>query len=519
MSAAATLVPPLAPPREWFQDPKLKAVTPLVVTPEGRVYGHLASWNSCHLESNALGQQCVRAPRSRNGYAGFHTGYVTTANGSDIPVGRIVAGAPHSDPVWGLDATLVHYSHSGWVGADVRAGEDQFGVWVAGALRPDVTPEQVRALKASPLSGDWRTDRVSGELELVAALAVNSPGFAVPRPQALVASTGAVQSIFAVGAVARDLASLRNRAVSLKLEVLGMRVDAIRRGAGVPAPRTKPRPAPRRQAAELAAIVSGFRESALVASLSDPHAPVQAWSGVIGSEGKLTGDGRLIAMDALQWARFPLPLRWVAADVGGHDGAVVVGKIDAITRGSNGQILASGQIDLGSPQGQEVARLIAGGYLSGVSMDLDTVDSTTAQVTTQTATGTTTQPASVTSAGRVRGATIVQIPAFDEARIALTGTPKNAPPSLPPVDSGAPEPAPSVAAVPDDDSGAHDSGSFALDCGCSDTLAAVSGPLPYVLTGSQPTRPGDLPDLSDAAFFPPLESFPGVGPVPTHRQN
>jgi hypothetical protein len=519
MSALATVAPPVAPPRAWFQDPKLKALTPLVVTPEGQVFGHLASWSSCHLESNALGQQCVRAPRSRNGYAGFHLGYVTTADGSDIPVGRIVAGAPHSDPVWGLDATLVHYSHSGWVGADVRAGEDQFGVWVAGALRPDVTPEQVRALKASPLSGDWRTDRISGELELVAALAVNSPGFAVPRPQALVASTGAVQSIFAVGTVARDSTEAAKRRREVKFKVIGFQMDGIRRGAGLPAPRTKPRPAPRRQAAELAAIVAGFRESALIASMGTPAASVQPWEGTIGAEGTLTGDGRLIALDALTWAQFPLPLRWAPADVGGHDGAVIVGRIDSVTRGPNGQILAKGVIDLGSAAGQEVARLIKAGMLSGVSMDLDAVDTTTAHVSTQTKGGTTTQPAAVTSAGRVRAATLVAIPAFDQARIGLVGEPTNAPPSLPPADSGTPEPAPSVPAHPDDDSGAEDGGSFALDCGCSDTLAAVSAPLSYVLTGSQPNPPGDLADLSDAAAFPPLEAFPGAEPVPTHRHN
>jgi hypothetical protein len=482
-------------------------LTPLVVTSEGYIYGHLASWRSCHLASKELGSQCITAPRSRNGYAGFHTGYVTTADGTDIATGRIVAGAPHADPVWGLNSTLIHYSHSGWVGADVRVGEDKFGIWVAGALRSDVTPEQVRALKASPLSGDWRTDPTTGQLELVCALAVNSPGFSVPRPMALIASTGAIQSIFAVGSVGRDLAAVRDRVVRLKGEVLALRVDAMRRGAGRPVPRSKPRPVPRRNVAALAARVAGFRESALIASMSAPSASVQPWTGVIGAEGALTGDGRLIALDALAWAAFPLPLRWVPADVGGHDGAVVVGRIDSVTRGQNGAINAAGVIDLGSPQGQEVARLIAAGFLSGVSMDLDTVDSAPAQVTTQSKAGPSTQPASVTSAGRVRGATIVQSPAFDEARIALTGEPTNAPPSLPAEDSGAPA-----------DSG-DDSDSFALDCGCTDNLAAVREPMSYVLTGAEPTPPGDLPDLGDSTAFPPLDSFPGVGPAPTHNNN
>jgi hypothetical protein len=59
--------------------------------------------------------------------------------------------------------------------ADVTAGEDDFGIWVAGALRPGLRAEDVRALMASDVSGDWR--RIGGSLELVAVLAVNVPGF------------------------------------------------------------------------------------------------------------------------------------------------------------------------------------------------------------------------------------------------------------------------------------------------------------------------------------------------------
>ena len=59
----------------------------------------------------------------------------------------------------------------------------------------------LRALRASPLSGDWRA--AAGGLEMVAVLAVNTPGFPVPRPAALVAS-GAVVSLTAAGMVSRE---------------------------------------------------------------------------------------------------------------------------------------------------------------------------------------------------------------------------------------------------------------------------------------------------------------------------
>jgi hypothetical protein len=132
----------------------------------------------------------------------FHLGALTTAEGTEVSVGRLIAGIPHADPMWGVGAVFGHYySDTSKVAADVRAGEDAYGIWVAGALRPDISELAVRVLKASPLSGDWREDR-RGRLELTAALAVNAPGFSIPRPTALVASMGNITSMFAVGLVA-----------------------------------------------------------------------------------------------------------------------------------------------------------------------------------------------------------------------------------------------------------------------------------------------------------------------------
>mgnify|MGYP003423519630 FL=1 len=61
----------------------------------------------------------------------------------------------------------------------VRAGEDDHGIWVVGTLVDDLAPKAIATLRRSPLSGDWR--RIGGGLELVAALAVNVPGFPIPR--------------------------------------------------------------------------------------------------------------------------------------------------------------------------------------------------------------------------------------------------------------------------------------------------------------------------------------------------
>lgn len=179
------------PPRVWFDDPGLSQPTALTVTDDGRVYGHLAVWGTCH---TGIADACVTPPRSRSGYAYFRVGAVLCDDGSEVAVGRLTADTTHAGRRLSATDTAAHYEHSGAAVADVAAGEDEHGIWVAGALRAGVSDEQVAALRASPLSGDWRT--IGGTLELVAALAVNSPGFPVPR--ALVAS-GRTRALQAAG--------------------------------------------------------------------------------------------------------------------------------------------------------------------------------------------------------------------------------------------------------------------------------------------------------------------------------
>jgi len=167
---------PVEPPRAWFDNPKLVGKTPLTVTPDGKVYGHIAAWGECHRDF-ASRNECVLAPRSRKGYEPFHLGTVYTAEGEPVRVGKIVMDTRHADIGLGYTAAAIHYDHTGDEVAVVRAGEDDHGIWVAGSVVPEATPSKVAKLRRSPISGDWR--RVDGNLELTAALAVNVPAFPV----------------------------------------------------------------------------------------------------------------------------------------------------------------------------------------------------------------------------------------------------------------------------------------------------------------------------------------------------
>lgn len=158
-----------------FHDPQLREPTPLHMTEDGRIVGHLALWKDCHM---GVGNACVTPPASRTGYALFHVSEVPTDSGP-LAVGRLTVGGGHADPKLGVQPTIEHYDDAGAAFALVRAGEDAHGIWVSGIPAPHATDAQVQLGLSSPLSGDWR--RHGGNLELVAALSVNTPGFPVPR--------------------------------------------------------------------------------------------------------------------------------------------------------------------------------------------------------------------------------------------------------------------------------------------------------------------------------------------------
>lgn len=189
---------PTAPPESWFKDPGLTSPTALVIEDDGRVYGHIAAWGTCHI--GQIGK-CVEPPTSPSNYAYFRTGALQTAEGTSVAVGHLTMDTGHAGPRDSASQAAAHYDNTGYVFADVAAGEDAYGIWVAGSLRPGVPAERVRVARSAPISGDWRTIR--GSLELVGALAVNVPGFPVPRPRGLLAS-GEVKSLQASGVVAHD---------------------------------------------------------------------------------------------------------------------------------------------------------------------------------------------------------------------------------------------------------------------------------------------------------------------------
>lgn len=185
---------PTSPPADWFTNPALKGEQALHVAPDGRIVGHIATWKTCHV---GRADTCVTAPISPSDYAYFHTGEVTTDGGERIAVGQLTLGTGHAAMSENARGAMAHYDDTGSAVADIRVGEDSYGIWCAGAVRPGITGQQIRELCASAPSGDWR--RINGALELVAVLCVNVPGFPVPRTNARVASGAETALVAAPG--------------------------------------------------------------------------------------------------------------------------------------------------------------------------------------------------------------------------------------------------------------------------------------------------------------------------------
>lgn len=187
----------------FFTDPEFTEPTLPHITADGRIQGHLAAFNVCHI---GIQDTCVMAPRSQTDYAWFHTSPpVKTTDGSKAKVGRLTVGGGHAGPRMGVGPAVAHYDDVGTAFALVHVGEDEHGIWFSGVPAPGATQRQIAQGLSAPLSGDWR--RVGGNLELVAALAVNTPGFPIVASGATDAHDAPMSLVAAIGPC-RDKAAL-----------------------------------------------------------------------------------------------------------------------------------------------------------------------------------------------------------------------------------------------------------------------------------------------------------------------
>ena len=142
---------------------------------------------------------------------------------------------------------------------------------------------------------------------------------------------------------------------------------------------------------------------------------------VLAPEGVATGDQRMFKIGALSNRELPVPLSYQYQSTDGHGGSVVIGRIDEIWKDERNFVLGRGVFNMNEPMAQRVVEDIANGFTRGLSVDVDDIEVDVQELADDSALDTGKMPLQVFSKARIAGATVVSIPAFQEAYIALGG--------------------------------------------------------------------------------------------------
>ena len=190
--AALTAAAPTYP-AAWFEQPNLDQITPITVTEDGRVFGHIATHDTCHVGHRDV---CMTAPFDESGFPHFNRYLFETEPGQHVQVGRLTVGHgqytnrcaccrgndDHCCNHVSAAAAMAHHDQLATV-AWVRAFEDQANnaIVITGVVDPGASVEDLRALGRRRVSGDWRD--IGGGLSLVEVLVLSreKPGFPLPR--------------------------------------------------------------------------------------------------------------------------------------------------------------------------------------------------------------------------------------------------------------------------------------------------------------------------------------------------
>lgn len=140
------------PPAEWFERPSwLAAGQRITVTDDGQVAGYFYEAGQCIVHMH---DACPQP--SPTGYAAFHQQEVQTEEGAMVRVGAIGNVGGHASPFSDVSTAARHYADPSCQMIVCRAGDDEHGGWIAGALVPGLTHADVALVRRSALSGDWR---------------------------------------------------------------------------------------------------------------------------------------------------------------------------------------------------------------------------------------------------------------------------------------------------------------------------------------------------------------------------
>lgn len=177
VAAASAELNSVDPSPDFFDYTKLPKDIPefMTITDDLQIFGYAGVHGVPHLGQNGVHVGLPREPD----YSKFHSKSIKLSNGNVVRCGTITMRTGHAALRDSADEAIRHYDDSGYAVADVVAMDDGKGLLLFGAVRTTLSDEDLRELRGSALSGDWRADPGIGQLRLRAMLAVNVPAFSV----------------------------------------------------------------------------------------------------------------------------------------------------------------------------------------------------------------------------------------------------------------------------------------------------------------------------------------------------
>lgn len=175
---------PLHPPARFFDKPEwLDPGQKLAVVTDGpdagRVAGYVATWDTCIIDGS---QGCWSPPSSPTAYRGAMQGETLTSEGDLIPTANVGGGVNHARLSESFQGAVKHYENVAAQNLRVQFGEDDHGIWFAGAAWPELASDrEVAALRSSAVSGDWRYRPELGAVDMAGVQLVNNPALPLVR--------------------------------------------------------------------------------------------------------------------------------------------------------------------------------------------------------------------------------------------------------------------------------------------------------------------------------------------------
>ena len=209
---------PMYPPLDWFTDEAADNAPPkLRVFPGGRVAGVVAPAGRCLLDGTGT---CWKVPRPDDGrgsilhapdvddhgdYRMAHVGETVLESGATIATAVIAGPGGHADPYATIRQARSHYDNTAFQVAQGRYvwSDRAGGLCFVGALNPEVDERQLRSIRASAASIDYRWVNDEACYRLIATCLVNVGG--LPSRYAAAADDGFVLTEGRIWSIAQEL--------------------------------------------------------------------------------------------------------------------------------------------------------------------------------------------------------------------------------------------------------------------------------------------------------------------------